>query len=182
MLGGTEADRARVARQLRRRRRTRVDMVGPVESGVSLLGRASYNLVVAFFQPNLAEFFAKGCITNRVDPPLLVLAPGLRQQCANLQRVLAAAHLPAASFLRWEAEDGELIPILLRILISRQRSDLSCRVRVRGQWWRMPAPEEDIAIREDVPPGCIKGHRLELGCSSGSVVQLCSTTIEMIAL
>ncbi|OFU89045.1 hypothetical protein HMPREF3114_18415 [Stenotrophomonas sp. HMSC10F07] len=90
----------------------RIDLAAPLELGVSLLGVISYDLVVAFFQPDLAIRFANACVAGRVGPPLVVLAPGLRHQCAQLQRVLAAACLPAAAFIRYEDDDGDVRPIL----------------------------------------------------------------------
>ncbi len=116
VLGGLEGGRAQIARQFRRYRDIRIDTVGPLGLGLHLLGDAPYDLVVAFFQPDLTTGFAEACLANRVGPPLVVLTPGLRHQCAQLQRVLAAVGLPAPAFIRGEPDDEALGRILADLM------------------------------------------------------------------
>lgn len=112
VVGGTEGGRVRIARQARRHRGVRVDTAGPLELGLCLLQRARYDLVVAFYQPELATRFVKECIANRIGPPLAVLDAGLRHQRAQLQRVLAAAGLPVATFIQREADGADVKALL----------------------------------------------------------------------
>lgn len=126
VLGGTEGGRVHIARQARRHRGVRVDTTGPLDVGLCLLERAQYDLVVAFFQPELATRFAKACVANRIGPTLAVLGAGLRHQRAQLQRVLAAAGLPAAKFIQCEA-DGADVQALMSHLTRAAASAVASR-------------------------------------------------------
>lgn len=112
VLGGTEVGRTHIARQARRHHGVRVDTTGPLELGLCLLQQARYDLVVAFYHPELATRFAKACVANRICPPLAVLDAGLRHQRAQLQRVLAAAYLPVATFIQREADGADVKALL----------------------------------------------------------------------
>ncbi len=128
LLGGTDGCRTRVARQFRRR--MRIDMAGPLELGLCLLESSAYESVAAFFQPDLAARFVEVCLLNGIDPQLVVLVPGLRHQRAQLQRALAAAHLRAPIFIRAEADDAEVQPILTALIqaasVASNASPLAC--------------------------------------------------------
>lgn len=142
LLGGTEACRTRFARQFRHHR-MRIDMAGPPDLGVCLLGSSAYDVVAAFFRPDLATRFVEACLLNRIDPQLVILAPGLRHQRAQLQRALSAAHLPAAIFFKGEADDAEVRSFLTSLI----QTTSAARIGSPPACLQEPEPAECRSIR-----------------------------------
>lgn len=113
MTGGSERCRVAMARRLRRKRRIRIDLGGPLDVGLELLASRAYDLVGVFYEPGLPERFTQACCVHRVSPLLVIFSNDLRQRRSELGRALARDNLPSAVVVGSASDRHDLIELII---------------------------------------------------------------------